>query len=597
MSYEYGSIDLGIRNPFRAEGLVRAVGGVFTGGLGVFSLLMVKSLVEQGERLQGWLHLAVGVILLAAGLATLGTGIFQMVRFFVGRSVPTSLAPNVAKSESHVVELGVAYNADQIEQMLQGRKNLTFVEPMGWLARVIHSMFPTLLFLPYLYRNMAQRMISGLAATVLLLLCYGLAWFSGSTGLTTVNKTPVMDWMALCLAFYLFGVWYRKRTPLSRTLQMRTEVASLKGLVILVSSAILLPVVLSFVHHKLFKLPVLPVTGAGLIFLILGLALVVCAMCGVLLFMRMQKAVPVTEVSELRTNWQESVHPQEIFINFETIVMANRRYKEVPNRVYRDFDANLVKEGSTDKGHFSGEMIQETQPAFHPVEMPDSFRWLRMASTVTGNLLVVAAAFWLYFKIDDLALLLGTQTLKAGQYFAFAESLLMVFTVWLFGVMLARYTHPFWAELQFDSQLVYFRCEGTYTESRLSTGTSIYDSTRSENVVVRSSMTPWVITSAVRTVTFAESGARNLEFPRHILEMHKSDDTLKQIEQEIRGFLRDRETVASINNEKDLASAARIHQVNQQSRAITPDRLVAPERPLVPQQPSGQADDHLRDGI
>lgn len=587
MSYEYGSIDLGIRNPFRAEGFVRAVGGLLTGGLGLFSLLMVKSLVEQGERLQGWMHLAVGVILLAAGLAALGIGIFQMVRFFVGRSVPTSLAKNVAKSESHVIELGVAYQPDQIEQMVQGRKNLTFVEPLGWLARVIHSMFPSLLFLPYLYRNMAQRLIKGLASTVLLLICYGLAWFSGSTGLTTVNKTPVMDWMALFLAFYLFGVWYRNRTPLARNLQMRTEVTSFNGIVILITSAILLPVVLSLVHHHLFKLPVLPVTGVGLIFLILGLAVLVCLLCGALLVLRMQKARPVTEVSELRTNWQESVHPQEIFINFENIVMANRRYKEVPNRVYRDFDANLIKEGSTDKGHFSGEMIQETQPAYHPLEMPETFRWLRMAATITGNLLVVIAAFWLYAKIDDVSALLGSRTAGIGHYLAFAESLLMVLTVWLFGVMLARYTHPFWAELQFDSLLVYFKCEGTYTESRLSTGTSIYDSTRSENVVVRSSMTPWVIATQLRSVTFAESGARNLEYPRHILEMHKAEDALKQIEQEIRHFLRDRETVATINNEKDLASAARIHQVNQQTRAVTPESLAAPATPLVPQQPAG----------
>lgn len=595
MSYEYGSIDLGIRNPFRAEGLVKAVGGVLTAGLGLISLLLVKSLVEQGERLQGWLHLGVGVLLLASGLAALGMGIFQMVRFFVGRSVPTSLARNVAKSEAHVSEPGVAYQSDQIEQMVQGRKNLTFVEPLGWLSRVIHSMFPRLLYLPYLYRNMAQRLIKGMASTVLLLLCYGLAWFSGSTGLTTVNKTPVMDWMALFLAFYLFGVWYRNRTPLSRDLQMRTEVLSLKGFVITLVTAILLPVQLSFVHHQMFFLPNLPVNGAGLIFLILGLALLVSGLCGALLALRMEKAVPITEVSELRTNWQESVHPQEIFINFENIVMANRRYKEVPNRVYRDFDANLIKEGSNDKGHFTGEMIQETQPAFHPVEMPDSFRWLRLVSTVIGNALIVGAAFWLYAKIDDLSLLLRSTVHGDSQYFAFAESLLMVLTVWLFGIMIARYTHPFWSEMQFDSLLVYFKCEGTYTESRLSTGTSIYDSTRSENVVVRSSMTPWVITTQIRTVTFAESGARNLEYPRHILEMHKADDELKLVEQEIRRFLADRETVATINSEKDLASAARIHQVNQQTRGAAPSGLAAPAAPQVPYQPPSADDDALRD--
>ena len=96
-------------------------------------------------------------------------------------------------------------------------------------------------------------------------------------------------------------------------------------------------------------------------------------------------------------------------------------------------------------------------------------------------------------------------------------------------------------------------------------------------------------------LSFAESGARNLEYPRHILEMHKADDSLKQIELEIRTFLRDRETVASINNDKDLASAARIHQVNQQSRAVTPGQLAAPPTPMVQQQPPVAGDDALRD--
>ncbi|CBL44534.1 conserved hypothetical protein [gamma proteobacterium HdN1] len=586
MSYEYGSLDLGIRNPFRAEGFVRAVSGVLTGGLGLFSLLMVKSLVDHGDRLQGWLHLLVGVVLLAAGLAALGTGIFQMIRFFVGRSVPTSLARNVAKSEVHVQESGIAYQADQVGQMLQGRKNLTFVEPQGWLARLIHSLFPTLLFMPYLYRNMTQRLLSGIAATLLLLVCYGLAWFSGSTGLTSVNNTPVMDWMGLVLALLLFGVWYHRRAPISRNLQIRTEASSLKGIVIAVAVAIAAPILLSLIHYKIYALPKLPVSGGPLIALIIGMALVVSAFFGLMLFIRMQKVKPITEVSELRANWQESIHPQEIFINFENIVMANRRYREVPNRVYRDFDANLIKEGGADKGHFSGEMIQETQPAVHELELPSEFRWIRMAATVVGNLFVVAAAFWLYAKIGDLSHLLGGKSAQVAQYAAFAESLLRVLTVWMFGVMLIRYTHFFWGELQFDSLLVYFRCEGTYSESRLSTGTSIYDSTRSENTVVRSSMTPWVLATQVRSVTFAESGARNLEYPRHVLEMHKADDTLRQIEAELHGFLRDRETLASINNQRDLASAARIHQVNQQTRAVSPQSLPEPEpTPRVARQP------------
>ena len=82
----------------------------------------------------------------------------------------------------------------------------------------------------------------------------------------------------------------------------------------------------------------------------------------------------------------------------------------------------------------------------------------------------------------------------------------------VFGAILAIAAHVFWSEMQFDSLAVYFQCHGTYTESKLSTGTSIYDSTRSENMLVRSSMTPWIIASRLVTSCFTESGTKNLEF-------------------------------------------------------------------------------------
>jgi len=40
------------------------------------------------------------------------------------------------------------------------------------------------------------------------------------------------------------------------------------------------------------------------------------------------------------------VHPNEIFINIENIVLANSRFKEIPNKVYREFDPNLVEKAA-----------------------------------------------------------------------------------------------------------------------------------------------------------------------------------------------------------------------------------------------------------
>jgi len=90
-----------------------------------------------------------------------------------------------------------------------------------------------------------------------------------------------------------------------------------------------------------------------------------------------------------------------------------------------------------------------------------------------------------------------------------------------FANLLTNVAHLFFAEIQFESLLVYFKCEGTFTESKISTGTGIHDSTRSENTLIRSSITPWIVVSRIITSTFAATGMKNLEHPRHILEMHK----------------------------------------------------------------------------
>ena len=123
--------------------------------------------------------------------------------------------------------------------------------------------------------------------------------------------------------------------------------------------------------------------------------------------------------------------------------------------------------------------------------------------------------------------------------------------------------------MQFESLLVYFKCEGTFNESKLSTGMSIYDSTRSENTVVRSSITPWVVVSRLTTSIFAATGIRNLEYPRHIMSLNKDDRELSSIKEDVISFLNDRESIASITNERDLGNASQMHQLNQQTRSTS----------------------------
>ncbi|MDA8137385.1 MAG: hypothetical protein M0036_01925 [Desulfobacteraceae bacterium] len=568
MAFEYGSTGLGIQNPFKKVGLIQAIRGAIVSAMGIYCLLMVKGLVETNHKIQGWLTMAAGVVLLAEGLTALGMGIFKIMRFFVGRSVPTSLSKNFAKSEAHMVESDVAYTSQQIEQMLQGRKNLTFTEPADWFARLIHTLLPKLILMPYIYRNMAQRVVKALAHTLIAFLCFALAWFSGTTGLSTINQTTILDWLALALTVYLIHTWLGIRQPLERALQRRSEATRVKDLVLYITVAIFLPFALLYVNNHLVKLPKLHMTPSHFIWVICFLGLVVSAVFFFLLLQRMHRIDALTEVSEYRDNWQESIHPQEMFIHFESIVMANRRFKEVPNRVYREFDARLFEEGSNDKGHFKGEMIQETQPVFKELSHDKGFAIARTVLTVAGHSLLVLAACWLMRTVSSLAALdtLGKGDAMGPVITASAGILMMGAILWTFGGIMANFALALWAEMQFESLIVYFNCQGTYTASKLSTGASIYDSTRSENTVVRSSLTPWIIACRVVTCSFAGSGTKNLEYARHIVEMHKADQDLKAIVGEIVDFMKSRQAIAGIGNQKDLDAASHIYQVNAQTR-------------------------------
>lgn len=611
MAYDYGSESLGIRNPFKAEGLLRAVRGLVVTLLGIYPLLQVVSLVQQDKTL-AWISAAIGFILLAGGLRALGGGIFQMLRFFVGRSVPTSLAPNYSKSERETAKLEQPhYKSIDLEEMLMGRKNKTFVEPVGFISRLVHTLVPKLIFLPYPLRNLAQRFSGALIATIVALVAYALTAFVCLTGLAGDTGDILLPFFSAVLVIYLILSW-RGASTVYRRAERSIETQGNLKLAKIMAFAILAPVIMGLIinyllqqrdiAHFVTQMRQSELHSFAIVPQLL-LVLVFAAMSGTFIFLLLKQRTALvkaqTKVSEYRANWQENIHPRELFVNIDNIVMANRRYKEIPNRVYRELNPNL-NEQSESKGNFSGEIMIETQPAYAPLEHTALFKQLRVFSTIAGQVLLLIGPFILFYLLFEarsiLELVHQFQAIArpsdaATQSFVislFNESqfILSLLFSWLichsFGRLLENYSHTFWAELNFNSLLVYLKCEGTYTESKLTTGKGIYDSTASENYVMRSSLTPWIISSRIMSSTFADSGAKNVEHPRHILEMEDNPQEMQAILDDIQSFMSNRETIASIKNAQDLSNTEQIYQINQQSRAmpVTSDQatLASPQQ-------------------
>jgi hypothetical protein len=287
-----------------------------------------------------------------------------------------------------------------------------------------------------------------------------------------------------------------------------------------------------------------------------------------MLFLRAQQIKPSTEVAEYRENWQCPVHPQDLFINFDQLVMADRRVLEVPNRVYMDIDATLQVKDTPDGGSFAGDMLQETQPVARKIPAHPAFSAARMGMTAIGQLLLVVAAFLVFRFTISVATGMNLDQPEASLYLIGdnINTLIAALIFWVFGSNMSNYAHAFWAEMQFDSLLVFFQCQGTYRKGRIVTGKSqLHEGISTENTSVTSSPTFWILAARATSSIFAASGPKNLEFPRLLLETKPAPSELGEIVEDIRTFVSERKGTV-ILNEGDAEEMRKINRINQEAQ-------------------------------
>lgn len=574
MGFEYGSQTIEIRNPFRLEGAAYLVRGLVTAPLGIYLILNVP----------GELPFAAGVLLTGAALYAVSFGLFKLFRFYVGRGAPTNLARTRGSAstlapgaQGGFSYLGIYDPPSVLSEMLLARKNVTFEEPRGWLSRLMHGLSFRLIFLPHPMRWGALKafmaswyLLAGLFALGFTLL------YARATGLFDLATSPVADYLGAATLVMGLVVWSRfQPSPLWRNTDLRRPrtwsstipfhkrpVRQLLNLGLWIGTPIMLTWLLVSAEREgaLVPLPASPWPW------LVALTVAVVGSFGYALVVALRRAprelVP-TDVAEYRSHWQESVHPMDIFRAVD-MTLANHRYREIPNRVYLHQEPDLLGQGSQNKGEFSGETLQEIQPV--PLERQPRDPWV-LAGVIAAQGLLLAASWWLFSAVNQ-----GIEPTLQGLSSASLGPLLL----WLLGRSVAATANLHVGELHFQSQLIAFRASGTYAESRLATGMSIYDSTRSENTFVRSSLTPWLVVSRIHSSMIAVSGAMNLEQPRYVLSMEQNHALCNELVADVQAYLRERQVMASVQSAADLEAASNLHQMNERTRAVQPALPHAP---------------------
>jgi len=418
-------------------------------------------------------------------------------------------------------------------------------------------------------RNHISILLTKAAYSLVWVGVYVLAVLSGSLGLTKLTKTSFSNWMCIGLALILLLIWSNHKTSLKVVSKLKIESLSKGNFIFFIVLAVMLPVVGEFLINKGVKIPDAPINP--FMFIVLDFVLIAASIAVglVLAYMRSSMLNPLTEVSEYRNHWQENVHPKDIFRSFD-MEMSNMRFKEMPNRIYRELNPKLNMEGSMDKGSFIGDTIVETQPIYEEIQYSDMFKNIRFYISVYGGILMALSSFLLFLLNRNAS----NETLLVYIF----NSLYAPVILGAFGRISINIAHLYWAEINFKSYLIHFQGEGTYSESKISTGMAYTDSTRSENQIVRSSFTPWLILSQIKTSTLAGTGVKNLEDTRYVLDMRKDDYVLENLVKGMRTFLEEQQTIANSMSDKDMESIKNIYSVNQVSPA---NNHGAPKEPIL----------------
>src|SRR5690625_5229754 len=255
MSSHYGSDSPEVDNPFRQEGLFYLISGLVVFIIGVISLVTLREQIIEKGLTAGWFNLSMSLILVSVGITFLFKGFNKRSRFYVGRGAPSSLSPNFSRSESHLLEAGTYYHPDDLEQMLLGRKNPTFHEPVTLFDRMTYNVYREFLFLPYTMRNYLHILIRNTSYSFIALIVYLIALLSGKVGLTMLTESEFSQWLSIGLCLFLIFIWFFRRLSTKNIEVKQLQLGKISKLAWLIAIAILIPSVAEFALRQGVEIP------------------------------------------------------------------------------------------------------------------------------------------------------------------------------------------------------------------------------------------------------------------------------------------------------------------------------------------------------
>lgn len=539
MAYEYSGQGsrLDFPNPFYTENwfFACASGISLAGGLAL--LLLSRHSIATGHGIVAWSPAGVGFALLVLGLL-FGGRMLTRLRFFFGRSEPAGLA----KPELNQDQTGRSNGSEELKKILR-QNALEYSEPTGPLNGLLYAWIRDLIFSPAAVQKTAQRQFQTAIAVLVTLISFVVAWAGFS-------DPKAAAWMGL---FYFGFSMVLLVRPIDRSSSAKV---GMRGLLMLILSAIFAPVLLPLFADRLPDITWLSLNGQTL-FLLLA-ALLAVGLYFLALIAQMNQP-PHTDMARETAALSINCHPKQLLDELDRN-LQDAWTERIPNRRY----ARILPEVNGDAGAFTAELIEETQPM--PAERErlglsaalgsPRYRWIVMLD-VLGVLMVSLGVVWL--------VLFGVRFDPQHVTRDLFSMLTLGVTMLILCDYCLRVGHSLWARFDFTSKLVWVEMEGNYQSTQFNFGNDLTSQLKTTKRVVNiETMTLRVWAAELDTVIFGKLGARA------IIGLRGVPDSARQMVGHLTDFAHAQSIIVAPTSQVDLKKAEVLSAMSRQAAQAVP---------------------------
>ena len=546
MTYEYGTGQQGLNypNPYKVENYVLSIRIVIFALAFMILLWLAKVDLDSGNHLGMAINL-IGLIGFLLGAISSSYKLSRQIRVYFGRGQPSGLAQELKPGMD-----GVTASGQHIKEAIR-QGALVVDTPPGNINGFLYSHRRDLIIAPKEVQFLTQHVFSNMIKLGVLLGLFALSSFFAM-------GNHAGGWLGL---YFFLVTLFVVVEPLLQTNQTSISL-NMNVFWSLFALSIIVPVGLIMEGRHLPDMSSYSFGAQS--FLIILLTLAGELLCFHALKFQLESPTGITTAFA-----QDSVSfnapPAQINLEIER-ELQKEWTAAIPNRSYLR-QTPQINMGTN--GHFSGQIVQETQPMV-PEGYEEGIDFVqsnpRLSKLLFINMVSVVAT--LFSTLGILCLLINFHNNPVSGLHLLSWLPLMLGALSLSAYWI-KITHSLWGRFDFESKLYIFEYEGNFNSAEMQFGNYLKDSVQARKDIINiESMTLRVWVTHLKTSVFG-LGINSAQKPRRIISMVGLKDESLAWLNHLKGFTENQSMMLKPGSTEDFARTAALGKLNALAEGVS----------------------------